>query len=97
MELKGIERGAGRTDLGSAGNVRDVAGAAREFEAMLIGELLNTAFSPESVSMGGEADSSSSTMLEFGREHLSRMIATGGGFGLAKLVESGLTSGAIKR
>ncbi len=97
MELKGLERGAVRTDLGDAGKVRDVAGAAKEFEALLIGELLGTAFSPENVSMGGEADSSSTTMLEFGREHLARMIADGGGFGLAKLVESGLKPGALKR
>ena len=90
MEFSALQKAGPRTDIGEVGKVKDTKSAGREFEAMLIGQLMQSAFSPEQLGLGGEADSGGQTMLDFGREHLSRVIAEGGGLGLAKLVESGL-------
>jgi len=90
MELTSLQRTGPRPDLGETQKIKDTKSAAREFEALLIGQLLNSAFSPDQMSLGGEADSSSQSMLDFGREHLARVIAEGGGLGLGKLIESGL-------
>lgn len=90
MELGALHKTGPRTDIGDVGKVKDTKSAAREFEAMLIGQLMSSAFSSEQMGLGGETDSSAQTMLDFGREHLSRVIAEGGGLGLGKLIESGL-------
>ena len=90
MELGALQKAGPRTDIGEVGMVKDTKSAGREFEAMLIGQLMQSAFSPEQMGLGGETDSSGQTMLDFGREHLSRVIAGGGGLGLGKLIESGL-------
>ena len=90
MELGTLLKAGPRTDIGEVGKVKDTKSAAREFEAMLIGQLMQSAFSAEQIGIGGETDSGGQTMLDFGREHLSRVIAEGGGLGLGKLIESGL-------
>ncbi|MBI2689775.1 MAG: hypothetical protein HYX27_25990 [Acidobacteria bacterium] len=90
MELNALKRNGPRTDLGEVSKVKDTKTAAREFEALLIGQLMNSAFSSEQMGLGGDTDSGSQTMLDFGREHLSRLIAEGGGLGLGKLIENGL-------
>ncbi|MFN0102124.1 MAG: hypothetical protein ACKV2U_08550 [Bryobacteraceae bacterium] len=90
MALEALQKAGPRSDLGEVGKVKDVKSAAREFEALLIGQLMNSAFSSEQMGLGGEMDSGAQTMLDFGREHLSRVIAEGGGLGLGKLIESGL-------
>ena len=90
MELGALLKAGPRTDIGEVGKVKDTKSAAREFEAMLIGNLMQSAFSAEQIGIGGETDSGGQTMLDFGREHLSRVIAEGGGLGLGKLIESGL-------
>ena len=75
MELGTLQRMGPRTDLGEVKKVSDTKSAAREFEALLIGQLMNSAFSAESMGLSGEVDSGGQTMLDFGREHLSRVIA----------------------
>ena len=90
MELGILQKSGPRTDIGENARVRDSATAAREFEAMLIGHLMTSAFSSDGMGLGGEQDSGSQTMMDFGREHLSRVIADGGGLGLGKLIAGGL-------
>ena len=90
MQFSALQKAGPRTDMGEVGKVKDTKSAAREFEALLIGQLMNSAFSAEQMAIGGEMDSGSQSMLEFGREHLSRVIAEGGGLGLGKMIESGL-------
>ena len=96
MELGSLLKAGPRTDIGEVGKVKDTKSAAREFEAMLIGQLMQSAFSAEQIGIGGETDSGGQTMLDFGREHLSRVIAEGGGLGLGKLIESGLAKDGKK-
>lgn len=90
MELSALQKAGPRTDIGQAAKVKDTHSAAREFEALLIGQLLSSAFSPDQMGLGGEMDSGGQTMLDMGREHLARVIADGGGLGLGKLIEAGL-------
>jgi len=68
-------------------HVRDAPSAAAEFEAVLVSQLLEGAFSGEGL---GDGDSTAKTMQDFGRDHLARVIAKSGGLGLAAIVESGL-------
>ena len=67
MELTSLQKSAHRTDIGEVGKVKDTKAAAREFEAMLIGQLMSSAFSPDSMGLGGEMDSGAQTMIDFGR------------------------------
>ena len=96
MELGALLKAGPRTDIGEVGKVKDTKAAAREFEAMLIGQMMQSAFSPDRMGLSGEMDSGGQTMLDFGREHLSRVIAEGGGLGLGKLIESGLAKDGKK-
>ena len=77
MELGAIGKVGPRTDLGEVSKVKDTKSAAREFEALLIGQLMQSAFSPEQMGFGGEMDSGGQTMLDFGREHLALRRTTG--------------------
>ena len=96
MELNPLHISAHRTGIGETGKVNDTKSAAREFEALLIGQLMSSAFSPDSMGLGGEMDSGAQTMLDFGREHLSRVIAEGGGLGLGKTIETALSTNLNK-
>lgn len=70
-------------------HVRDASTAAAEFEAVLVGQLLESALAGEGFGLAG-GDSSAKTMQDFGRDHLARVIANSGGLGLAAIVEVGL-------
>jgi flagellar protein FlgJ len=64
--------------------------AAQQFEALLLGQIL------ESVSQGGGwlgsgEDSASGCANSFAQQQLAAMMAKQGGVGLAKLIETGLT------
>lgn len=67
----------------------EAAKVAGEFEALLIGQILQSMGSSGGALWGGE-DSSASSMIEFAQEHLAKSIAAGGGLGLAKVVQEGL-------
>ncbi len=91
MEIANLQRlSNGATPSSKPDAPSDTAAAARDFEAMLIGELLKSAYSTEQTGLGGGSDSGGQTMLDFGREHLAKVISAGGGLGLAKVVENGL-------
>lgn len=90
MDAGELQRTGPRSDLGEVRKVHDTRSAAREFEALLIGQLLSSAFSSDQMGLGGGIDSGGQTMLDMGREHLARTIAEGGGLGLGKLIEAGL-------
>lgn len=70
-------------------HVRDARTAAAEFEAVLVGQLLEGAMAGEGFGLG-DGDSSAKTMQDFGRDHLARVIAKSGGLGLADIVEKSL-------
>ena len=62
-----------------------VEGAAKQFEALMIAQMLRTARENN-----GDQDSSGSTMLDVADQQFSQVLANNGGLGLAKLIVKGL-------
>ncbi len=70
---------------------KTAADAAKQFEALLIGQMLRTA--RESGADGSlDQDSTSETMFDLAGQQFVQMLANHGGFGLAKLIVKGLTA-----
>ncbi|HEV1284592.1 MAG TPA: rod-binding protein [Bryobacteraceae bacterium] len=65
-----------------------VEGAAKQFEALMIAQMLRTARENTE-----DQDSSGSTMLDMADQQFSQVLANNGGFGLAKLVVNGINQG----
>ena len=69
--------------------------AASQFEALLIQKMLESARSNGGTGMPDEAESDAgSTLVELGEQQLSQALASGGGFGIAKMIVRGLESHA---
>jgi len=68
------------------------AGAAKDFEALLIGQMLRSVREEDSGWLGTGDDEAGSAAMGFGEEELAKAMAQGGGFGLAKVIESGLVA-----
>jgi Rod binding domain-containing protein len=64
-----------------------VEGAAKQFEALMITQMLRTARENTE-----DKDSSGSTMLDIADQHFAEILANNGGLGLAKLVVKGLNA-----
>jgi Rod binding domain-containing protein len=69
----------------------NLASSAKQFEALVLGQILKSAqSSAQMATIDGEADASSSTMLDMAQECFAQAIAARGGLGIAKMVESSL-------
>ena len=66
--------------------------AAQQFEALLLGQILENV-SQAGGWLGSGEDSSSSCANGFAQEQLAAMMAKQGGFGLSKLIAQGLERG----
>lgn len=64
---------------------RDIAGAAHQFEALLLTQLLKTACDPQTLT-GGEPDAGSCTAIEMAQEQFASALASQGGLGLARMI-----------
>lgn len=65
--------------------------AARQFEGLLITQMLRIARESGAGSWFGSADDqSSSTALEFAEQQFASLLANGGGFGLTSVITKGL-------
>src|SRR5580700_6651358 len=73
---------------GAAAPQTKIEGAAKQFEALMIAQMLRTA--RENTEDG---DSSSSTMLDVADQQFSQVLANNGGLGLAKMIVQGLNQG----
>lgn len=63
------------------------AGAAEQFEALLLGQMLRSA---HETSEGDDADSSSDTMFDVANQQFAQLLARNGGVGMAKMIVKGL-------
>jgi Rod binding domain-containing protein len=68
---------------------KDVAEAARQFESLLIAQLLKTARGDDGWLGTGE-DSTASSAMEMAQEQFASAMAAQGGLGLARLIADGL-------
>jgi Rod binding domain-containing protein len=82
------------TPIAPSKNTQQIKGAAQQFEALMIAELLKSA-RPDADSsswMGaGEDDQSGQTAVDYAEQQLSSVMAKNGGIGLSKFIEQGLT------
>ena len=67
-----------------------VKDAARQFEALLIGQMMKSMHDSEGGWMGTDSDDSSSSAMAYGEEIFAQAMAQNGGLGLADLVSKGL-------
>lgn len=83
----------GAMDSDASGTpTRKVVGAAKDFEALLIGQMLRSVREEDSGWLGTGDDQAGATAMSLGEEELARTMAAAGGFGLAKIIASGLSS-----
>jgi flagellar protein FlgJ len=64
--------------------------SAKQFEALLIGQMLKSMRDSEGGWLGTEGDDASSSAMEYAQENFAQSLANSGGLGLAKLVAGGL-------
>ncbi len=69
---------------------RNVGEAAKQFEALLLGQMLKLARGDEAGWLGSGEDASASSAIEMAEQFLAQSLADKGGLGLAKMVEKGL-------
>jgi flagellar protein FlgJ len=69
-------------------------GAAKDFEALLIGQMLKSVRTEGSGWLGSgdsaDEDSSNDVALSMGEEQMAKALSAGGGLGLAKMIEANL-------
>ena len=75
-----------------ADNASKIPEAARQFEALLLEQILQTVSQGDGWLGSGE-DSASGCATSFAEQQLAAMMAKQGGLGLAKLIETGLAAG----
>jgi flagellar protein FlgJ len=63
--------------------------SAKQFEALLIGQMLKSMRDSEGGWLGTGADESSSSAMEYAQESFAQALASRGGLGLASMVEKG--------
>lgn len=64
--------------------------AAKDFESLLIGQMLHSVREDGSGWLGTGDDDSSATAFGFGEDELAKALAASGGLGLARIIASGL-------
>jgi len=67
-----------------------IADAARQFEALLIGQMLKSMRDSEGGWMGTGDDESSSSAMEYAQEMFAQSLSSNGGMGMANLIIRGL-------
>lgn len=103
--MTGIEAAKNTSSVGAekalsgARNKKDtpeaIEKAASQFEALLIGQLLQSAKGSDGEGwLGTDQNDAGSTLAEMSEQALSNALAAKGGLGLAKLVTSGLEKSA---
>jgi len=68
--------------------------AAVEFESLLIGDMLRSARESGCGWMGGGEDQAAGPVLDLAEQHFAKVMAAGGGLGVAKLITEGLAQAA---
>jgi Rod binding domain-containing protein len=69
---------------------KDAEGAAKQFEALLIGQMLRSA---REAAQDDDGDSPGQTMVDLADQQFSQLLANNGGMGLAHMITAGLKEG----
>ncbi|HXA04990.1 MAG TPA: hypothetical protein VNY30_09130 [Bryobacteraceae bacterium] len=74
-----------------------IEGAAKQFEALLMGQILKSMHDEDSNGwLGGGDDQSGESALELAEEQFAQALSSQGGLGLAKVITQGLSAQAQK-
>lgn len=71
-------------------NEQKVVAAAKDFEALLIGQMLRSVREEGSGWLGTDDDDAGSAAFSLGEDQLAKAMAAGGGLGLSKVIAAGL-------
>jgi Rod binding domain-containing protein len=88
MKIDAIRPSFSETQQTGAGT----AGPASDFEALLIGQMLKSARSDSDGWFGTGEDKSSESLIEMAEDQIAKVLAKGGGLGLAGMIERSLAS-----
>jgi len=69
---------------------RNATEAAKQFEAVLIAQMMRSAHESGGGGLGPDQDSTSETMWDVAAQQFAKVLANNGGMGLAKLVAKGI-------
>ena len=69
---------------------KDAEGAAKQFEALLIGQMLRSA---REAAPDEDTDAAGQTMVDLADQQFSQLLANSGGMGLAHMIVTGLKQG----
>jgi len=73
-----------------------VQNAAKQFEALLMGQMMKSMHDSEGGWMGTGSDDSASAAMDYGTEIFAQAMANNGGLGLASMISAGLQKAATK-
>ena len=73
------------------------SGAAKQFEALLIAQMLKTMREEGSGWLGTGDDKTADSAMSMAEEHMASAISAAGGFGLSKVVAKDLEAPAVNR
>jgi Rod binding domain-containing protein len=97
MDVASISTALGTAGIHTPDSPQKIHDAASQFEALLIGEVLKSAQSSDSKGWLGSddgEDNSGASAMEFATDYFARAMASKGGLGLSRMIESGLTARA---
>lgn len=84
---------ANTTPTGNGQGNSKIADAARQFESLLIAQMLKSMHDSEGGWLGTGSDESASSGMEYAQEMFAQSLSANGGLGLAQMVAEGLASG----
>jgi peptidoglycan hydrolase FlgJ len=88
--------GSPLTSSAPADTPEKIKNAAKQFEALLIGQMMKSMHDSEGGWLGTGDDDSSSSAMEYGQEIFAQAMAQNGGLGLSDLIASGLEKQSAK-
>jgi peptidoglycan hydrolase FlgJ len=80
----------GAANAASGSDEPKIKDAARQFEALLIGQMMKSMHDSEGGWLGTGDDEAASSAMEYGQEMFAQALSANGGLGLANLVVEGL-------
>ena len=86
----GVSSNSGDLSAAPARTPSKTADAARQFEALLIGQMLKSMRDTEGGWLGTGDDESAASAMEYAQEIFAQSLSANGGLGMAKLVMRGL-------
>jgi Rod binding domain-containing protein len=92
IELNASVAISGPNSSSEAREKQKETGASKDFEALLIGQMLHSVREEGSGWLGTGDDEASAAAFGFGEEQLARALTQSGGLGLSKVIATGLAA-----